>query len=101
MAAIMKADPHRARAKILLCWSHESKRRHPARPGVNTAMASNVGRFNTTIMGGVGQRQCHRHVHVAVLPACYIALSDLKRMRSDATREEWLHREPAGSMIAV
>jgi len=73
----------------------------PRKARVNTAMASNVGRFNTTIMGGVGQRQCHRHVHVAVLPACYIALSDLKRMRSDATREEWLHREPAGSMIAV
>ena len=38
IAAMMKADPHKASAKILWCWSQENRRRHPARPEVNTVM---------------------------------------------------------------
>jgi hypothetical protein len=53
IAAMMKADPHRTSAKILRCWSHESNRRHPATPEVNTVMASNVGRSNTTMTDAI------------------------------------------------
>jgi hypothetical protein len=43
-------EPHRASAIILRYCSHESNKRHPARPEVNTVMASNVGKSNTIIV---------------------------------------------------
>jgi ribose/xylose/arabinose/galactoside ABC-type transport system permease subunit len=59
IAAMMKADPHRASAKILRCWSHESNRRQPTSAEVNTVMATNVGKSNTmTLTDAVIQRQC-------------------------------------------
>jgi hypothetical protein len=53
-AAMTKADPHKASAKIRRCWSQENRRRHPARAEVNTVMASNVGRSNMIVEGAVG-----------------------------------------------
>ena len=48
-AAMMKADPHMASAKILRCWSHENNRRQPTSAEVNTMTATNVGKSNTMI----------------------------------------------------
>jgi len=53
IAAMTKADPHRASAKTVRCWSHESNRRQPATPEVNTVMARNVGRSNTTMTDAI------------------------------------------------
>jgi hypothetical protein len=47
--AVMNPDPHRASATMLRCCSHESSRRHPARAGVKTVMASSVERLGTLI----------------------------------------------------
>src|ERR1700733_8337807 len=46
---LMNPAPHRASSTILRCCCHESSRRHPARAGVKTVMASSVGRTGVLI----------------------------------------------------
>src|SRR5580692_1692981 len=74
IAAMIKADPHRASAKILRCWSHESNRRQPTRAEVNTIMATNVGKSNTMITtdGEYGGKAAEMSAGLRTLPLrCY------------------------------